>query len=230
MIALHPYLFLDKAIAHTHPNAHLEITKTDSIILWVLLAILSLFMSLYVFFTRKYQWEIKRVKMAKVQCNDVSGKCDFSYEKIDAPSLALVENINEIPIYATLSEENAYLQNRVKCLSDVLVKQSKTLHKLKTMPKHLNEEDWLNVLNDIDFIYDNFTQRIRKEIPSLSDNEIRLCCLMKLCLPVPFISDALAIEPNSVSRQKVRLKKHILKHTNVIFDKGQTLDTWIQNF
>ncbi len=48
---------------------------------------------------------------------------------------------------------------------------------------------------------------MRKQFPTLSDNDLQVCCLIKLHLSVTNMADILNISPTSVSKRKQRLKR-----------------------
>lgn len=77
--------------------------------------------------------------------------------------------------------------------------------------------------------YSTILQTDYKKLPLLTEYEVHLCCLIKLSMNNTNIATALGISPASVSKQKYRLKEHILQQTNK-FSENQTLDLWIWDF
>lgn len=128
-----------------------------------------------------------------------------------------------------LLEENAYLHEREWGFFHQLMKQDKTLSKLKSTPHAIKEEEWPDIMKTMDGYLDNFTQRISKAVPSITQNELRLCCLIKLRCSTADIATLLSIEPNSVYRRKTRLKERIIQETGN-WEPNMTLDLWIWNF
>ncbi len=129
----------------------------------------------------------------------------------------------------TLMEENAYLHEREWGLFHQLMKQDKTLSKLKSTPRSIKEEEWPDIMKAMNGYLDNFTQRIGKAVPSITQNEVHLCCLIKLRFSTADIATLLSIEPNSVYRRKTRLKERITQKTGN-WEPNMTLDLWIWNF
>ena len=104
------------------------------------------------------------------------------------------------------------------------------LDSLIKAPKALTAYEWAEVEKEINRLYDNFTQRMRKQFPTLSDNDLQVCCLIKLHLSVTNMADILNISPTSVSKRKQRLKEQIIKELGDDFDKSQLIDIWIWRY
>lgn len=83
---------------------------------------------------------------------------------------------------------------------------------------HLNNEDWETVRRNTDACFDNFTERLRKEKPSLTDEEINFCCLVKMGLPMTVLAEVYHIAKGSISRRKMRLKEK-MGIDNMTFDE-----------
>jgi len=128
-----------------------------------------------------------------------------------------------------LTEESQRLHDRERTLSKKLVKNTKILHNLITTPKYVDTTQWKDIEESVNDIFDHFTDRLQKKLPLLTEYEVHLCCLIKLSMNNTNIATALGISPASVSKQKYRLKEHILQQTNK-FSENQTLDLWIWDF
>ena len=72
----------------------------------------------------------------------------------------------------TLMEENAYLHEREWGFFYQLMKQDPTLSKLKSTPRAIKEEEWTDIMKAMNGYLDNFTQRIGKAVPSITQNTV----------------------------------------------------------
>ena len=54
-----------------------------------------------------------------------------------------------------------------------------------------------------------FTSMLRKNHPSLDDEDVRFCCLVAMQVPNPVIASVYGIAPSSVSVRKQRMKKKL---------------------
>ena len=59
----------------------------------------------------------------------------------------------------------------------------------RTGALHLAEEDWETVVNNTNACFDNFTFRLKAKHPTLTDEEIRFCCLIKMELPLSLLAE-----------------------------------------
>jgi chromosome segregation ATPase len=132
--------------------------------------------------------------------------------------------------FNAVAEENTRLRKREEFLCNQLISQIKLLDSLIKAPKALTAYEWAEVEKEINRLYDNFTQRMRKQFPTLSDNDLQVCCLIKLHLSVTNMADILNISPTSVSKRKQRLKEQIIKELGDDFDKSQLIDIWIWRY
>ncbi|NVK94349.1 hypothetical protein HU824_14360, partial [Bacteroides sp. L10-4] len=128
-----------------------------------------------------------------------------------------------------LTEENQRLHDRERILSKQLVKNTKVLNELVIAPKYVDVTQWRNIEEAINSIFDNFTKRLSTKLPTLTEYEIHLCCLIKLNMNNTNMATALGISPASVSKQKYRLKEHIAQQ-NETLGRNQALDLWIWDF
>lgn len=148
---------------------------------------------------------------------------------IDGMSVMLKEKSVELEQLDVLSKENLRLHDREWFLSSLLLENDETLRHLKQSPHYIREEEWEVVKRSIDRLFDHFTRRLAAAIPSLTENELQLCCLIKLHFSNPAIASMLAIEAASVSKRKFRLKERIIQKTGT-WSAGTTLELWLWNF
>lgn len=103
------------------------------------------------------------------------------------------------------------------------------IHRLHTLPCYLNEKELKEAEHITDDLFDNFTHRLKLEIPSLTDQDIQFCCLLKLRFSIAEIAVFLNIDPTSVSRRKLRIKNKIFtawpNENNHV-----SLDQWLSAF
>lgn len=90
----------------------------------------------------------------------------------------------------------------------------------------LKECDWVNLQNDIDLLYSDFTKRLRIYYPRIKDFEIIVCCLVKLGLRNAEISNILNYSSNGISSLRKRLYEKIQGKSGTAKD----LDDFIRKF
>lgn len=148
---------------------------------------------------------------------------------IDQYTASLHAQSEELKKLNALTEESQRLHDREKTLSNQLVRNTKILNSLTTAPKYIDVAQWRDIEEAVNNIFDNFTERLSRKIPALTEYELHLCCLIKLRMGNANIATALGISPASVSKQKYRLKEHIAQQAD--FSKENlTLDLWLWDF
>lgn len=154
---------------------------------------------------------------------------DILRRDIISISSTLKAKSEEIKRYETLNEENLNLRNREFFLTEQLVLKSELLNKLKTKPKYIEERQWIGIIKDVNSIFNDYTIRLSKLIPTLTESDIQICCLIKLHISNSTIATLLAISPTSVTKRKMRLKERIIQTMGSI-GTNQSLEIWLWDF
>ena len=141
---------------------------------------------------------------------------------------SLKEKSKELEAMEHLSEENQYLHKREAFLCNQLINQTELFNKLKTT-KYIDDQRWQEIKEKIDLLFDNYTKRLYHQIPSLTDGDIQICCLIKLRFSNGDIANMLAISPTSVSKRKLRLKERIVQEIGSL-GENQSLDLWLMEY
>jgi len=141
---------------------------------------------------------------------------------------SLKEKSKELEAMEHLSEENQYLHKREAFLCNQLINQTELFNKIKTT-KYIDDQLWQEIKEKIDLLFDNYTKRLYHQIPSLTDGDIQICCLIKLRFSNGDIANMLAISPTSVSKRKLRLKERIVQEIGSL-GENQSLDLWLMEY
>lgn len=99
------------------------------------------------------------------------------------------------------------------------------LSSLHAHPVYLQAEGMSRLRQICDTVYGGFCRRLSQSVPSLSEYEVELCCLIKLRFTVGEIAALLGISPSSVSTSKHRVKKKIYSCLGITDKKS--LDLWV---
>lgn len=99
------------------------------------------------------------------------------------------------------------------------------LSSLHAHPAYLQAEGMSRLRQICDTVYVGFCRRLSQSVPSLSEYEVELCCLIKLRFTVGEIAALLGISPSSVSTSKHRVKKKIYSCLGITDKKS--LDLWV---
>ena len=119
------------------------------------------------------------------------------------------------------TEELNHLKSQRDQLSALVLETHPYLTTLRQKPVCLTDTGRKRICQFTDTVYADFCKRLLTAIPTLSEYEVLLCCLIKLHFSVNEIATFLAISPASVSTSKSRLKKKIYKHLGLSSEKNE---------
>ena len=148
---------------------------------------------------------------------------------IDKYSFTLNEKSNELNRLEILTKENQRLRDRETYLSNLLIKDIRVIKNLKDKKSPINILQWDEIKKNIDLLFDNYTIRLSQVIPSMTESDLQVCCLIKLRFSNLDIADILNISPTSVSKRKFRLKERIIQKLGSL-GESHTLDLWLLEF
>ena len=89
----------------------------------------------------------------------------------------------------------------------------------------LNEKSWRLIEENTDLVLPRFTRQLRKNHPSLSDEDVRFCCLVAMKVPNPVIANIYGIASSSVAVRKQRMKRKLDECV-----VNETLETYLSNY
>lgn len=175
----------------------------------------------------KEQWKEQNKIRQEIQQQNETLKLENNnlQNHISNYAQSLKEKSKELEAMEQLSKENQYLHKREAFLCNQLIKQTELFNKLKTT-KYIDNKLWQEIKEKIDLLFDNYTKRLCHQIPSLTDGDIQICCLIKLRFSNGDIANMLAISPTSVSKRKLRLKERIVQEIGSL-GENQSLDLWL---
>ncbi|MBK5720176.1 tetratricopeptide repeat protein [Dysgonomonas sp. Marseille-P4677] len=128
-----------------------------------------------------------------------------------------------------ISNQNIALQEREKFLLDQLIINHDVLKKLKYSPQFVKDEQWPSIINTINVLYNNYAVRLQTEYPTLTEEDIRYCCLIELRLSISIIGTLMAVSATSVSKRKQRIKEKMTKINSKLFSE-QSLENYLWNY
>lgn len=178
----------------------------------------------------KKQWKEQNKIRQEIQQQNETLKLENNnlQNHISNYAQSLKEKSKELEAMEHLSKENQYLHKREAFLCNQLIKQTELFNKLKTT-KYIDNKLWQEIKEKIDLLFDNYTKRLCHQIPSLTDGDIQICCLIKLRFSNGDIANMLAISPTSVSKRKLRLKERIVQEIGSL-GENQSLDLWLMEY
>lgn len=176
----------------------------------------------------KEQWKEQNKIRQEIQQQNETLKLENNnlQNHISNYAQSLKEKSKELEAMEHLSKENQYLHKREAFLCNQLIKQTELFNKLKTT-KYIDNKLWQEIKEKIDLLFDNYTKRLCHQIPSLTDGDIQICCLIKLRFSNGDIANMLAISPTSVSKRKLRLKERIVQEIGSLGENQGTIKYFV---
>ena len=129
-----------------------------------------------------------------------------------------------------LSEEALKLKEREHRLTDRLVDSHPLMAELQKKCRTLSEAEWQELVQLCNDTWDGFTTRLQARYPQLTEQELRLCLLIRLRFSNVQLATIFAVSPASISQKKFRLKKHLSEWGESNFPEEMTLDRWLTEF
>lgn len=132
--------------------------------------------------------------------------------------------------FRNLSEENLYLKQRERVLTDYVVDNDRLVKELREKCRVLETGEWQTLEQMCESTYSNFVSRLLGICPTLTKQELHLCMLIKLRFNNAQMSEIFGVNTTSVSQKKFRLKKHLSDTLQDGLPDEMTLDRWVAEF
>lgn len=89
----------------------------------------------------------------------------------------------------------------------------------------LSDDDWEDIVQNEDIIFDNFTRRLQQHYPALNKEDLRYCCMVKMQLSQLEMSQIMHLEKDSVKKRLKRIRMEKMKA-----DSGVTFEELLRRF
>lgn len=89
----------------------------------------------------------------------------------------------------------------------------------------LSDDDWEDIVQNADIIFDNFTRRLQQHYPALNKEDLSYCCMVKMQLSQLEMSQIMHLEKDSVKKRLKRIRMEKMKA-----DSGVTLEELLRRF
>lgn len=89
----------------------------------------------------------------------------------------------------------------------------------------LSDDDWEDIVQNVDIIFNNFTRRLQQHYPALNKEDLRYCCMVKMQLSQLEMSQIMHLEKDSVKKRLKRIRMEKMKA-----DSGVTLEELLRRF
>ncbi len=172
----------------------------------------------------------EQIDSLQVENSRLSEKINSLQHHINDYSSKLDKARLEADKFRNLSEENLYLKQRERVLTDYLVDTDRLVKELREKCRVLEAGEWETLEQMCESTYSNFVSRLQGVCPTLTKQELHLCILIKLRFSNAQMSEIFGVNTTSVSQKKFRLKKHLSDALQDGLPDEMTLDRWVAEF
>lgn len=172
-------------------------------------------------------------EIAEITCynNSLQQENKELQQEISQYARALIQKDKSTEMYEQLIERCDLLAEREKQLSSKLTDLIDILKNLKTGAySHLSDVDWPQVYFSLNQIFNNYTQRLQRDYPLLTEEDIQCCCLIKLRMTTSAIANIYSITPASATKRKQRIRERINQAKEKPLDKNQSIDIYLWEY
>lgn len=142
----------------------------------------------------------------------------------------IAENNEEMNAFNRLVEQNYHLLEHEKFLSDQLISRIDILNNLKQNPKYIIDEQWIEITEIVNILYNDYTKRLHLEYPLLTDEDLHFCCLIKLRFSISIMSILTGISSTSVTKRKQRIKDKLNQLKSAKLGKEQSIESYLWSY
>ena len=172
----------------------------------------------------------EQIDSLQVENSRLSEKINSLQHHINDYSSKLDKARREADKFRNLSEENLYLKQRERVLTDYVVDTDRLVKELREKCRVLEAGEWETLEQMCESTYSNFVSRLQGVCPTLTKQELHLCMLIKLRFSNAQMSEIFGVNTTSVSQKKFRLKKHLSDTLQDGLPDEMTLDRWLAEF
>ncbi len=198
---------------------------TEVVILVVLLVILSVVLIVFIF----YQREKRKRQLEKTHYQEeLQG---LEAERIKQEHRALV-NEKELSQLRATEMEHAKIAGELR---EMLLRNIPLILKISKQHDNLDHEqqkivisdkEWAQIIQSVNKGFDNFTGRLKAAYPTLTENDIRFCCLLKIHVGIEDLSNIYCVTTAAIIKKKYRIKKDRFGIVDDIKSLDQILHTF----
>ena len=172
----------------------------------------------------------EQIDSLQIENSRLSEKINSLQHHINDYSSKLDKARREADKFRNLSEENLYLKQRERVLTDYLVDNDRLVKELREKCRVLEAGEWETLEQMCESTYSNFVSRLQGVCPTLTKQELHLCMLIKLRFNNAQMSEIFGVNTTSISQKKFRLKKHLSDTLQDGLPDEMTLDRWVAEF
>ncbi|MBK6266162.1 tetratricopeptide repeat protein [Marivirga sp. S37H4] len=148
---------------------------------------------------------------ARLKEKELNQKIEFKNKELTSYTLNFVRK-NEL-----MEEIKSSIKELKKSKDSETVKKLNSLNRLVANSMHI-DKDWLDFKRQFEEVHTDFFSQLKSNYPDITNNELKLCALLKLNMNLKEAANIMGISPESVKTARYRLRKklHLSKEENLV--------------
>lgn len=154
---------------------------------------------------------------------------DYMRERLTASSQAVTDMreerrkiVNQLSSY---EKEVMALRQKLENLKVTELQRSECYRKFHDVKYRPQSQDFIDLQQVVDDVYDGFTSKLRKLCPMIREDELWVCCMLKIGMTPSEMCNALSCKLNNLSMMRKRLYKKLFGQEGSAAD----FDAFIRN-
>lgn len=127
--------------------------------------------------------------------------------KIEEYMRAAKQNEDKIVKLEKISAQNLLLRNREAFLMDYIYTHMELFNDLRL--KKYTCIDWASLYKELNRLHNGFYACLKNEFPTLTEEDLQVCCLIKSGLSTSQIADLFCISAPSITKKKYRIRERM---------------------
>lgn len=145
------------------------------------------------------QVELENARLKEIELNQ---KIDYKNKELTSYTLNFMQK-NEL-----MEEIKLNINNLKKSQNAETIKNLNSLNRLVNSSMHI-DKDWQDFKRQFEEVHTDFFRILKATYPTLTNNELKLCALLKLNMNLKEAATVMGISPESVKTARYRLRKKL---------------------
>jgi DNA-binding CsgD family transcriptional regulator len=145
------------------------------------------------------QAELENARLKEIELNQ---KIEFKNKELTSYTLNFIQK-NEL-----MEEVKSSIDELKKTQDQETIRKLNALKKTVSSSVHI-DKDWQDFKRQFEEVHSNFFSVLKGKYPDLTNNELKLCALLKLNMNLKEAATVMGISPESVKTARYRLRKKL---------------------
>ena len=216
--------YVDKSLSASKEKLEIMNQRTNLLVITISLLLVLLPLSVYVIYMlkkrkieRQLQHERLKAYRGKIQGIREKDKEELKFlrEKLNASSQSMnnmqQEMLQTVEQFSACKEEMEALRQKLEKFKIMDLRKSGYYNKFHNVQFQPRRQDFIELQQMVDYTYAGFTSNLKDLCPDIRDDELWVCCMIKIDMNPTEMCRALSCKPNYMSMMRKRLYKKVFR-------------------